>query len=319
MSHELKITRVFDAPRELVWKAWTDPQMVMQWMGPRGFRTTSFHMPLEAGAPWRSVMEGQVPHSGQPCTLVKSGTVQRVLPPELLAFTFAWENRASVGLSDMGIKETTITVRLEQKGTKTVMTFTQAPFATESERDGHNGGWNSSFDKFAEFMRAQQPGRVEDPNDVPTELHITRFFKAPRDLVFDAWTRPEMLAEWWGPKGFTAPRCEFEARNGGRIHIDMRAPDGKLYPMGGKVVEIYPPYRLHFTASALDAEGRPMFENWNSVFFEEAEGGTLVTLDVHVMTMTDQAPQYLKGMRTGWSMSLDKLADRLEAFVPARA
>ncbi len=55
-----------------------------------------------------------------------------------------------------------------------------------------------------------------------------------------------------------------------------------------------------------------MFTNWNSVFFEEVEGGTRVTLDVHVMSQTAQAPQYLKGMHAGWSQSLDKLDEYLE-------
>jgi len=52
-----------------------------------------------------------------------------------------------------------------------------------------------------------------------------------------------------------------------------------------------------------------MFENWNSVFFEEVDGGTMVTLDVHVMTQTEVAPQYLKGMSAGWSSSLERLAE----------
>jgi uncharacterized protein YndB with AHSA1/START domain len=55
-----------------------------------------------------------------------------------------------------------------------------------------------------------------------------------------------------------------------------------------------------------------MFENWNSVFLEEEEGGTMVTIDVHVMSQTEVAPQYLKGMSAGWSSSLEKLAEMVE-------
>jgi uncharacterized protein YndB with AHSA1/START domain len=310
-GYELKITRVFDAPRELVWKAWTDAAMAMQWMGPRGFAATEFTAPTTVGERWHLKMQGNIPGTEQMAYLGQGGVVKEMRPPELLSYTFAWDERASVGLSDSPYKENLITVRFEEKGSKTIMTFTQGPFATEGECNGHTGGWNSAFDRFADFMQAQQPPRPPDPNEVPTELHLKRFFAAPRQLVFDAWTKPEMLREWWGPKNFTNPRCEFDARSGGAIRIDMRAPDGTIYPMSGKVVEFYPPYRFHFTASALDAEGSALFENWNSVFFEEVEGGTQVTLDVHVMTMTDVAPQYLKGMRQGWSMSLDKLTDLL--------
>ena len=77
-AYELKITRVFDAPRELVWNAWTDPAMQMQWMGPRGFTTTELDMPKIPGAPWRRTMEGLVPATGAPVKLKQHGTVRCV-------------------------------------------------------------------------------------------------------------------------------------------------------------------------------------------------------------------------------------------------
>jgi len=311
-GYELKITREFDAPRELVWKAWTDPAMQTQWMGPRGFTTTELEMPKTAGAPWRRVMEGLVPATGERVKLRQHGTVREVKPPELLVFSFAWDVPSDVGLSNMDFEENTVTVRLEEKGRKTVMTFTQGPFLTTSACDGHTGGWNSAFDKFAEFLAAEHPAQLVGANDVPTELHLRRFFKAPIRQVFAAWTQPELLAEWWAPKGFTIPRCEFEAKGGGKIYLEMRAPNGVVYPMSGRLMEFYAPYRFHFRATPLDSDGNALFETWNSVFFEEKDGGTEVTLDIHVMSMTDAAPMYLKGMKEGWSQSLEKLARLLE-------
>ena len=313
-GYELKITRVFDAPRELVWKAWTDPAMAKHWMGPRGFAATEFVTPAEPGGRWHLTMVGKVPGTGEPVTLRQSGVTKELRPPELLVYTFAWEDRSKVGLGESPFKENIVTVRFEERGDKTVMHFTQAPFATESERDGHTGGWNSAFDRFAEFMLAEQPTRKPAADDVPSELHLKRFFAAPQQLVFDAWTKPEMLREWWGPKGFTNPVCEVEARGGGAIRIHMKAPDGTVYPMVGQFVEFYPPHRFHFTNSPLDKDGHALFELWTSVFFEAVEGGTQVTLDVHVMSATAQAPQYLKGMNTGWNQSLD----RLDAFVQSQ-
>ncbi len=310
-GYELKITRVFDAPRELVWKAWTDPQMAMQWAGPRGFQATEYEVPTEVGGRWHMKMQGKVPGTEQMAHLSQGGVVKEFRPPELLSYTFAWDGRASVGLPESPYKESLVTVRFEEKGKKTIMTFTQGPFATESECNGHTGGWNSAFDRFAEFMLAAQPARIADPDDVPTELHIKRFFKAPRQMVFDAWTKAEMLREWFGPKGFTVPVCEMEARNGGRIVLDMQGPDGRICQSVGKMVEFYPPYRFHMTIAALGPDGQPLFENWNSVFFEEVEGGTMVTLDVHVMTQSAAAPMYLKGMNEGWKQTLDKLESLL--------
>jgi len=310
-GYELKMTRVFDAPRELVWKAWTDPAMAKQWMGPRGFTLTECVTPSEVGKPWSRTMEGCQPGSDQPMRLRLIGMTKEVRPPELLVYTFAWENRASVGLGESPYKENIVTVRFEERGNKTVMHFTQAPFATEGERDGHNVGWNNAFDKFAEFLLAEQPERALDPDEVPSELHLKRFFAAPRQLVFDAWTKPEMLAEWWGPKGFTSTVEAWDAVNGGEILVTMKG-FGMEHPMSGRFVEIYPPYRFHFTAAALDKDGNKMFENWNSVFLDEVDGGTMVTLHVHVMSQTEVAPQYLKGMKAGWSSSLEKLAEMVE-------
>ena len=93
------------------------------------------------------------------------------------------------------------------------------------------------------------------------------------------------------------------------MHIHMKAPDGTVYPMEATFIEIYPPYRFHFTSRPLDKDGKAIFELWNSVFFEEVEGGTQMTLDVHVRTQTAEAPQYIKGMTAGWNQSLDRLAE----------
>jgi uncharacterized protein YndB with AHSA1/START domain len=256
-------------------------------------------------------MEGKVPATGMPVKLKQCGTVREVKPPELLVFTFAWDKPGDVGLTHLDLEENTVTVRFEEKGRKTIMTFTQGPFLSASACDGHTGGWNSSFDRFSEFLAIQQPDRQPDAQDVPAELHVRRFFSAPIERVLAAWTKPEMLAQWWAPRGFTVPRCEFEAKGGGALYIEMKAPDGTVYPMSGRIVEYYAPYRFHFRATPLNKEGKAIFETWNSIFLEELSGGTGMMLDIHVMSMTDVAPMYLKGMKEGWSQSLDKLAQLL--------
>ena len=70
------------------------------------------------------------------------------------------------------------------------------------------------------------------------EIEIIRVFDAPRALVFKAWTDPKQLMQWWGPKGFTNPVCEADARVGGAWRIVMRAPDGNEFPCGGEYLEI---------------------------------------------------------------------------------
>jgi uncharacterized protein YndB with AHSA1/START domain len=141
------------------------------------------------------------------------------------------------------------------------------------------------------------------------ELVLTRVFDAPPSLVFKAWTDPQHLAQWWGPHGFTNPRCEVDVRPGGAIRIDMRGPDGTVYPMTGTFREVVAPERIVFASSALDAQGKPLFEVLTTVTFAEAGGKTTLTLHARVVTATAAAAPYLQGMDAGWTQSLERLAD----------
>lgn len=155
-------------------------------------------------------------------------------------------------------------------------------------------------------------GTLVDVNasDYPP-LTITRVFDAPRELVFKAWTEVEHLKRWWGPHSFTNPVCEIELRRGGSIRIDMRSPDGTIYPMTGVFQEIVAPERLVFKSMALDGEGEPLFEILNTVLFSDANGKTTLTVQARVLRATADAPQYLDGMQEGWNQSLDRLAEVL--------
>ena len=152
-------------------------------------------------------------------------------------------------------------------------------------------------------MSAAAPGKPL----AEREITITRIFDAPRALVFKAWTDANMLAQWWGPKGFTNPRCEIDVRVGGAIRIDMRAPDGAVYPMGGEFREIVAPERLVFSNNALDAAGNPIIEGLTTVTFAEESGKTKLTLHTRGAAVAEIAVKYLQGMEFGWTMSIDKL------------
>jgi uncharacterized protein YndB with AHSA1/START domain len=144
-------------------------------------------------------------------------------------------------------------------------------------------------------------------------LSITRTFDAPRALVFKAWTDPKMLARWWGPHQFTNPVCELDARPGGKIRIDMRGPEGTIYPMTGVFHEIVEPERLVFSTTPLDDNGKPMFEVLNTIAFEDDGGKTKFTLQARVVKATAVAAQYLDGMEAGWTQSLERLEEILKS------
>jgi uncharacterized protein YndB with AHSA1/START domain len=140
---------------------------------------------------------------------------------------------------------------------------------------------------------------------------ITRVFGAPRELVWEAWTNPKRLAEWWGPRGFTNPVCEVTLRVGGVLRIHMRAPNGVIYPMRGVFQEIIKPEKLVFTNIAVDNEDRPVLDGITTVTFADLGAKTELTVKTWAVAVVDYAAAYLAGMEAGWTMSIDKLAQLL--------
>ncbi len=151
-------------------------------------------------------------------------------------------------------------------------------------------------------------------------LTIQRIFDAPRSKVWKAWTDPEQVKRWWGPRDFTAPMTKLNLHEGGKYLFCMRSPDGKDYYSTGVYREIKAPERLVYTDSFADAGGNivpasyyGMQGNWApegltvTVTLEEPEKGkTMMTLVHNGMPEVES-----KNAAEGWSQSFDKLAKSL--------
>jgi len=136
-------------------------------------------------------------------------------------------------------------------------------------------------------------------------LVITRVLDAPPSLVFKAWTDPKHAARWWGPKGFTTTYCKLDVRPGGKWRICMRSPQGKDYWAQGVYREIVEPERLVFTWAWEKPKGRPGRETLVRVNFAELGEKTKLTFRHGVFeTVKDR-----NSHRSGWSQSLDRLAE----------
>lgn len=157
---------------------------------------------------------------------------------------------------------------------------------------------------------AVKTGTAEIPN---RQFLATRELDAPPNVVFKAWTDPKQLAQWWGPRGFTNPVCEFEAWPGGAIRIDMRGPDGVVYPMNGVVQEVVEGERLVFASTAFEDEhGNARLEDITMVTFAGFNGKTKLALKAEVIKAeSPEVTEALKGMPDGWSQSLDRLSEFL--------
>jgi uncharacterized protein YndB with AHSA1/START domain len=140
-------------------------------------------------------------------------------------------------------------------------------------------------------------------------VELTRILDAPRTLVWQAWTDPKHMAKWFGPRQFTIPECELDARVGGALRIVMRGPDGNDHPIKGEFREVVAGERLVFTNIAIDNDGNHMLEGLTTVTFSDAGGKTRLHLHTRAVGLVPMAPQMLAGMEAGWSQSLDKLGE----------
>lgn len=145
------------------------------------------------------------------------------------------------------------------------------------------------------------------------EFIITREFDAPRELVWKACTEANHLARWWGPKGFSAPVCEWDAKPGNRIYVVMRAPDGTDYPMGGRFHEVEPPERLVTTTGPVDEDGNFLFEIRHTMTLVENKGKTKLTMHSKVVKTSPGAERYIGGFETGMTQSLERLGEFLKS------
>jgi uncharacterized protein YndB with AHSA1/START domain len=142
------------------------------------------------------------------------------------------------------------------------------------------------------------------------KLVITRILDAPRELVFEAWTDPKHVSQWFGPRGFSNPVCELDPRPGGSILIHMRGPNGISHPMTGVYHEVVRPTRLVYTSWVPDKEN-PLFEILTTVTFAELGGKTKLTLEAKVLKSTPEAAPMLAGMEEGWKQTLDRLTEHV--------
>jgi uncharacterized protein YndB with AHSA1/START domain len=145
------------------------------------------------------------------------------------------------------------------------------------------------------------------------ELTLARVFDAPRERVWAAWTDASLLAQWWGPNGFTAPVCEVDARPGGAILVHMSGY-GHVNPMKGVFKEVVKPERLVFTNNAFAdlSAASPNSESLTTVTFNDLGGKTEVTLHTGVLRAAPEVAQYLGGMESSWTQMMDKLAASLK-------
>ena len=176
--------------------------------------------------------------------------------------------------------------------------------------------FNQKDDRFARL--AKMTSKME--SQTRKELRIVRVFDAPRERVWKAWTDPDRVKSWWGPRSFTAPFAKIDLRVSGKYLYCMRSPDGKDYWSTGVYREIVPLQRMVATDSFADEKGNVVpathygmspdlpLEFVVTVTFEEYQGKTRLTLK-HTGFPSGRDSEMAS---QGWNESFDKLAETLK-------
>jgi len=223
------MTRVFDAPRRLVFEAHSKPEHVSRWWGPRRHALILCEVDFRPGGAWRFVLRGP---DGQEHPF--KGVYREIVPPERLVYTFICD---VPGIRD---HEAVETLTFEEHDGKTTLTDTMVHKTVEA-RDGHlqagmEAGAAETLDRLAELLQTMD-----------REIVISRVLNAPRELVWEAWTDPKHVVNWWGPNGFTTTIETMDVRPGGVWKHVMHGPDGTDYPNRSVFIEVVEPERIVFS------------------------------------------------------------------------
>ena len=144
------------------------------------------------------------------------------------------------------------------------------------------------------------------------EVEVTRTYDAPRELVFEVWTKGEHLKHWYAPAPFTVPEVESDPTEGGIYRLAMRSPEGEVFWTRGTYLEVAPPERFVMSQGVLGPDDKPLFEAITTVTLTEVGGKTTVTVRERVERIFDPAAAGpLSGMEEGLHMVLDNLTEYL--------
>lgn len=308
--HDLVLTRVFDAPRELVWRAFSDPEQFKRWWGPKDFTAPHCVMEFRKGGRYHWCM--RAPDGNDFWT---AGEFLAVDPMDRIVYTDGFADAegnivppSRYGMPGEAPMSTTVTVLFQDHETGTKMTLTHKDAKLFQ---GAEEGWGQSLDKLA--------GSLARP------FTVTRTFDAPRPLVWKAFTEADRMAAWWGPPGTTLRHSSMDLQPGGRYHFHSEFPDGKS--VWGVFVyrEITPMDRIVYLHSFSDEAGTvtssPFGGPWplrihTSMLFADKGRKTEFTLRQFPLDANAEEEAaftaLFEGMTLGWGGTLDQLA----AYLP---
>lgn len=312
-DRELVISREYNAPLALVWKAWTEPQHLAQWFGPNDFSITTYEFSLKPRGLWRFTMHG--PDGRDYGNRIE---FSEIVPHKKLAY-------AQGGEGDTADIQFKVNVTFAEKQGKTTVTMhsvfpTKEQFEKVVREFGALEGARQHMARLAEYLPKADDPKAQSPEKA---LVISREFSAPVAAVWKAWTDAAQLANWWGPKEMKLEVIKADIRAGGFFHYAMKAPGHTMYGLS-VYRELVAPTRLVWVNSFADESGkvaRAFFskefplEVLNTVTLSEKGAGTMLNLRSAPINATPEERAFFEGMfksmEQGYGGTLDQLAGHL--------
>lgn len=299
----ITLTRVYDAPLQAVWEAWTVPEEVAQWWGPRGFTLTHHSHDLRTGGHWHYTMHGPDGTDYENTT-----RYLEVIPGQRLVYDHGGhEDRPPLFRVHALFTERNGRTQLDM-----TMTFATPEVAEQSRGFIRKAGGESTWDRLAEHL-GKHAGKEQ--------FFITRSFDAGIELVYGMWSDPEHLAQWLPPHGATMRFLRTEPRVGGTSFHAMTMASGQTIYGLIRYVALDRPRLIAYTQQFCDEKERvmrpPFFGDWPLTMLStidltaEAPDRTRIRVrwEPQDATAADIA-EFMKqrgGMTAGWTGSFDKL------------
>lgn len=307
-ANVLSLSRIYDAPLQSVWDAWTVPEEVAQWWGPRGFTLTTHSHDLCTGGHWHYTMHGPDGTDYENTTqYLEVVPMQRMIydhgghkdRPPLFRMTALFTERNGRTQLDLS------------------MAFATPEVATEMRGFIKKAGGEATWDRLGEYLVRRQTGAEQ--------FFIARTFDAAIDQVYEMWTNPDHLAQWLPPTGATMQFLRAEPRIEGTSFYAMTMADGTVMHGRLSYLALERPSRIVYTQQFCDEKEQviraPFFACWPRTMVttvelvSEAPDRTRVSLRWEPQDASaPEIAEFVKqrgNMTKGWTGSFDKL----EAFV----